>query len=330
MTVFSQIPMIEALGLHKNYGSINAVNDISFSVFRGEIVGFLGPNGAGKSTTIKMLTGYLRATEGVGFIGGLNVAEEPLKVRRKIGYLPENAPLYDDMMVIDFLRFIADLRGVDKRTIKENLNSVCSHCGLNAVLGKDISQLSKGYRQRVALAQALVHDPEILILDEPTSGLDPNQIVEIREMILDLGQKKTILLSSHILSEVQATCDRVLIINKGRLVADDTPQALQNTQSNSVIKIVVKNRNNILLEPEKLQNIFQDIEGIDTVKLQTGDGLGSIGFRLEIQGEKDLREAVFGTVVANDLVLLHLQNEKKTLEETFQKLTSKFRGEVNA
>ena len=321
--------MVEARGLVKDYGSNRAVKELSFNVSRGEVVGFLGPNGAGKTTTMKMLTGFLRPSGGHALIDGVNVSEAPLLAQAKLGYLPENAPLYDAMMVIDFLRYIAELRGVPKADMQKRLRLVCEHCGLMDVLGKDLGQLSKGFRQRVGLAQALVHDPELLILDEPTSGLDPNQIVEIRSLIRELGKEKTILLSTHILPEVQATCDRILIINEGELVADDTPDALTGTESGSIISVIVKNRNGHLLEPEKMRALFADIEGVSRVDPRSGEGNGTWGFNLKVTGSSDPREHVFGSVVANDLVLLDMHRERVSLEDTFRRLTAGQQGETN-
>lgn len=324
-----QTPMVQARGLRKEYGSTQAVKELSFKVSRGEVVGILGPNGAGKTTTMKMLTGFLRPSAGNALIGGIDVGVDPLRAQSRIGYLPENAPLYDDMMVIEFLRYVADLRGVPKADQQKRLRVVCEHCGVMDVLGKDLGQLSKGYRQRVGLAQALVHDPELLILDEPTSGLDPNQIVEIRGLIRELGQEKTILLSTHILPEVQATCDRILIINEGELVADDTPDALTDSDSGAVIRVIVKNRNGHLLEPDKMRAMFQDIDGVTGVTPGGGEGSGTWGFTLKVAGSIDPREHVFGSVVANDLVLLDMHRERVSLEETFRRLTTGEEGETH-
>ncbi len=315
-----ETPMVQAKSLRKVYGATQAVQDITFEVSRGEVVGFLGPNGAGKTTTMKMLTGFLKPTFGSALIGGIDVGQDALAAQTRLGYLPENAPLYDDMMVLDFLRYVAQLRGVGEN--KMGLEKVCEHCGLLKVLGKDLGQLSKGYRQRVGLAQALVHDPDLLILDEPTSGLDPNQIVEIRDLIRELGREKTILLSTHILPEVQATCDRILIVNEGKLVADDTPDALTGSQAGSVIRIVVKNKSGFAIEPENLRELFSDISGISRVDLRDGEGTGTWGFALRAQGTEDLREAVFGTAVANDLILLDMHRERVSLEDTFRRLTA--------
>lgn len=322
MTEDRQIPMIQANGLRKEYGATQAVKEISFEVSRGEVVGFLGPNGAGKTTTMKMLTGFLKPSAGTARIGGIDVGVDALAAQSRLGYLPENAPLYDDMMVVDFLRYIAKLRGVDGPEHKSRLEKVCDHCGLLKVLGKDLGQLSKGYRQRVGLAQALLHDPDLLILDEPTSGLDPNQIVEIRDLIRELGREKTILLSTHILPEVQATCDRILIVNEGRLVADDTPDALTGSQAGAVIRLIVKNKIGVRHEPENLRQLFADVSGVANVELRDGEGAGTWGFTLRAQGANDPREAVFGAAVANDLVLLDMHRERVSLEDTFRRLTS--------
>jgi len=219
--------MIEVEELRKSYGAFEALRGISFHVDRGEIVGFLGPNGAGKTTCMKIITGYMAATAGTVRVDGVDVHEDSLRTRAKIGYLPENAPIYPDMMVYDYLKYVADLRGIPKSERAAKMHAVAEVCGLRDVAGKLVSELSKGYRQRVGLAQALIHDPEVLILDEPTAGLDPNQIVEIRELIKRLGKQRTIILSTHNLPEVLQTCDRMVIVHKGRLVADGTPAELE-------------------------------------------------------------------------------------------------------
>ncbi|MEP5613674.1 MAG: ATP-binding cassette domain-containing protein, partial [Cyclobacteriaceae bacterium] len=213
--------------LTKKYGAQKAVNDISFEINTGEVVGFLGPNGAGKSTTMKMITCFMAPTTGNVNVEGSSIHTDSETVRRKIGYLPENNPLYLDMPIVDYLRFSAEIQGVEKSEISSRISDMIERCGLTAEKHKNINELSKGYRQRVGLAQAMIHDPEVLILDEPTTGLDPNQIVEIRKLIKDLGKEKTVILSSHILSEVEATCDRILIINKGRIVADGSAEMLR-------------------------------------------------------------------------------------------------------
>jgi len=224
-------PMIEAVGLSKFYGSFAASRDVSFSINKGEVAAFLGPNGAGKSTTMKLLTGYLAPSEGTARVAGYNMATDRLKGAQRLGYLPENGPLYADMTPRSLLTFFGNLRQLTGRKLDERLDAVIHICNLKTVLGKPIGKLSKGYRQRVGMAQALLHDPDVLILDEPTAGLDPNQIREVRKMIRELGESKTILLSTHILQEVEAMCNRVVFINEGRLVFDGTPEQLGDQQS---------------------------------------------------------------------------------------------------
>jgi len=219
--------MIEVNGLTKRYGSERAVNDISFEVKTGEVLGFLGPNGAGKTTTMKVITCFLPPSEGTVVVDGMDVRTNSIGVRSRIGYLPENTPLYQEMTTLDYLSFVASMRGVDPRLQSSRIARMADVCGLDTVLGKRIEALSKGYRQRVGLAQAMIHEPPIVILDEPTTGLDPNQIVEIRELIKNIGADRTVILSTHILSEVEMSCDRVLIINRGELVADGTPAELE-------------------------------------------------------------------------------------------------------
>lgn len=225
-------PMIEAQGLSKFYGSFAASRDVTFSINKGEVAAFLGPNGAGKSTTMKLLTGYLAPSEGTARIAGFNMATERLKGAERLGYLPENGPLYADMSPRSLLTFFGELRQLTGRKLNERLDAVIHTCNLETVIGKPIGKLSKGYRQRVGMAQALLHDPDVLILDEPTAGLDPNQIREVRKMIRTLGESKTILLSTHILQEVEAMCNRVVFINEGRLVFDGTPEQLGEQHEN--------------------------------------------------------------------------------------------------
>lgn len=313
----ARAPMVEARSLVKDYGSTRALAGINFSIFRGQVVGFLGPNGAGKSTTMKILTGYLRPTKGSVLIDGIDVAVNPLATRRRIGYLPESAPLYADMMVCDFLEYIAELRGVDPTVRKERLRKVSRQCGLTDVLGKDIGQLSKGYRQRVGLAQAIVHDPDLIILDEPTSGLDPNQIVEIREMIKELGKEKTVILSTHILPEVQATCDRVIIIAKGKIVADDTPEKLTGDDEGSLVRLVVKTRSGEPAGLEVLRKVFGAIPGVRDISVVDG----ADAFHIRTIGREDPREALFRAAMAAELMLLDLHREQTSLEDTFRRLT---------
>jgi len=224
-------PMIEAIGLSKFYGSFAASREVTFAINKGEVAAFLGPNGAGKSTTMKLLTGYLAPSEGVAKVAGCNMATERLQGSKRLGYLPENGPLYPDMTPRSLLTFFGRIRGLSERQLETRIGEVVTTCNLEAVIGKPIGKLSKGYRQRVGMAQALLHNPDVLILDEPTAGLDPNQIREVRKMIRELGQNKTILLSTHILQEVEAMCNRVIFINEGRIVFDGTPEALAHESS---------------------------------------------------------------------------------------------------
>jgi ABC-2 type transport system ATP-binding protein len=314
-------PIVEARVLRKDYGATRAVEDISFKVSRGEVVGFLGPNGAGKSTTMKMLTGYLRPTAGSALVAGIDVAQDPLAAKRLIGYLPENAPLYDDMMVVDFLNFVADMRAVSGSERASRLRAIGERCGLMDVLGKNIGQLSKGYRQRVGLAQAMVHDPDLLILDEPTSGLDPNQIVEIRGLIRELGKEKTVILSTHILPEVQASCGRILIMNKGKLVADDTPEVLTTGGGRAIVRLIVKSSNGTALAESAVRAALAAVPGVTAVEAADGEGLGTLGFRIQATGALDPREGIFKAAVQGSFVLLDLHRERVSLEDTFRQLT---------
>ncbi len=321
MAEASSEPMVEARSLSKNYGTTRALQDVSFTVRRGEVLGFLGPNGAGKTTTMKILTGFLRPTAGEAVVGGIDVGSDPLAAKRLIGYLPENAPLYDEMMVLDFLAFVADLRGLAGDLRKERLRTICNRCGLTEVLGKDIGQLSKGYRQRVGLAQAMLHDPDLVILDEPTSGLDPNQIVEIRELIKELGREKTVILSTHILPEVQASCSRIIIVNAGRIVADDRTEALTDAGRGAVIRLVVKGKDGAALVPRGIEDTLAGVPGVSAVESLDGEGEGTLGFRVRASGSADPREAIFHAAVRSDFVLLDLHRERVSLEDTFRQLT---------
>jgi ABC-2 type transport system ATP-binding protein len=312
--------MIQIEGLMKAYGTTQALRGVSFEVPRGQVVGFLGPNGAGKSTTMKILAGFVTPTAGVAKVGGVDVTVDPVAARRMIGYLPENNPLYEDMMVLEFLQFIANVRQLKEPERSAKLKSAVERCGLSAVLGKDIGQLSKGYRQRVGLAQAILHDPDLLILDEPTSGLDPNQIVEIRSLIKDLGKEKTVILSTHILGEVQSTCDRVLIISDGKLVADDAPERLTSGQGGTV-SVVLAPRYGAALEVSSVQTMLQLLPGVTGVEATDGEGSGTFGFLLRYASE-DPRRALFEAAVKSDLLLLEVRRQQVSLEETFRKLTA--------
>jgi ABC-2 type transport system ATP-binding protein len=310
---------IKVENLTKFYGSQAAVNNISFEINKGEIVGFLGPNGAGKSTTMKMITTYLTPNDGKILVDGLDTESESLNVRKKIGYLPETNALYQDMNVVDYLKFAAELEGVQKSKIKSSVDKMIELCGLNDVKHKDIGQLSKGYKQRVGLAQAMVHDPDVLILDEPTSGLDPNQIIEIRKLIKNLGKHKTLILSTHILQEVQATCDRVLIINKGEIVADGTPDQLQQKfQGQILIELVIKK--DASTNREAVLEAIRNIKGVDKAKFDSEDNKS---WKFEISTGKglDIREELFNKIIGMKLVILGLHQEVTSLEDIFRELT---------
>jgi len=292
--------------LVKIYGRQRAVDKISFSVQKGEIVGFLGPNGAGKSTTMKMLTGYLSPDSGEAIVSNINVAADPIAAKKKIGYLPEANPLYYDMYVKEYLDFIAGVHEINDR--KQRINDVIELTGLGVEQRKKIGQLSKGYKQRTGLAAALIHDPEVLILDEPTSGLDPNQIVEIRNVIKQQGKNKTVLFSSHILQEVEAICDRVIIINKGSLVADDKLANLQRRGTANLVKVSFKEP----LEPEWLKRLA----GVSKVtKLDT------FSWQLEGNNTNDVKKQLLELSLQHNLNIVSLQTEGGSLEEIFRSLT---------
>lgn len=298
---------IEIKNLLKVYGEQKAVNNISFTVGKGEIVGFLGPNGAGKSTTMKIITGYLPATGGDAFVCGINVADAPLETKKKIGYLPESNALYYDMYVKEYLGFIAEAHGISNK--KEAVGKAISTVGLTIEAKKKVGQLSKGYKQRVGLAAALIHDPEVLILDEPTSGLDPNQIVEIREVIRRQGQEKTVLFSSHILQEVEAICDRVIIINKGEVVANDTLKALQQTKEGQHAVIVS-------FKEAIDKHLLADIkEVIQTEQLQPTH------YKLYTAQPEQVRKQILELALLHNLNIVSLQSENQSLEEIFKTLT---------
>lgn len=305
---------IEIENLSKRYGPQKAVDNISFTVRTGEILGFLGPNGAGKSTTMKMITGYLTAGDGSIRIGGKTLEEGSDELRRHIGYLPENNPLYLDMPVIDYLAFCAELQGVAENNIPARVREMVRVCGLNREKHKKIGELSKGYRQRVGLAQALIHDPEILILDEPTTGLDPNQIVEIRKLIRDIGREKTVILSTHILPEVEATCDRILIINRGRIVADGTSESLRQQASGSEsvkVRIEDSDASSIRFDLQQLPSVAQ-VELIDASMNR---------FEILSRPGQTIRRDIFRLCVDKGWTLTEMTAIETRLEDIFRDLT---------
>ncbi len=298
----------------KRYGPQKAVDDISFTVKTGEILGFLGPNGAGKTTTMKAITGYLAPDSGDITLGGISVKEEPDAIKKFIGYLPETNPLYMEMGVIDYLRFTAEIHAIPGEKIRARILEMINTCGLEGEKHKKIGELSKGYRQRVGLAQALIHDPAVLVLDEPTSGLDPNQIVEIRDLIRKIGREKTVILSSHILAEVEATCNRILIINKGRIVADGTAQHLRKqAQGREVLRVAIDGGSNeeILEQLNKIDTVAQvdPVAGReDLFEVQSRDGLSS-------------KRKIFSMCVSKKWYLSELSPVETRLEDVFRELT---------
>ncbi|MCZ6691137.1 MAG: ATP-binding cassette domain-containing protein [Planctomycetota bacterium] len=308
--------MISVRSLVKRYGDVVAVRGIDLSVRQGEILGFLGPNGAGKSTTIKIITSFVRGDAGEVKVAGMDVKTHSLEVRRKIGYLPETCPLYHEMRVIDFLKYIAEMRAIPSAGRKKQISRVVDICGLGEVLMKGISELSKGYRQRTGLAQAMIHEPDILLLDEPTSGLDPNQIVEIRKLIKEIGREKTVILSTHILPEVAATCGRVVIIHQGEIVADGTVEDLQKqAKEGLLLSVRLKGR---LEGIEKRLSEIPSVEAVKQISLLDGqEG------QFEIRPKKgaDLAEEIFHFAVREKLVLKEMHPRGASLEDVFHQLT---------
>jgi ABC-2 type transport system ATP-binding protein len=310
--------MIEVEGLTKDYGAARAVDAVTFQVRKGEVLGFLGPNGAGKSTTMKMLTCYLAPTAGRATVAGHDVFDKSLEVRRRIGYLPEDTPIYRDMTVLEYLRFAADLRQMDGAKSPGRIKEIGGRCGLGDVAGKLVGELSKGYRQRVGLAQAMLHDPDILILDEPTSGLDPNQIVEIRSLIKEIGREKTVILSTHILPEVQATCSRILIISGGKLVADGTPADLRRRERGSRYRVIVEKNG---AAPEAVRDRLAGLAGVARCEAIAAE-TGALAFAIDGSSEGDLRKTIFRAAVDNQWTLLELARESASLEDVFRHLTT--------
>lgn len=300
--------------LSKNYGTQQAVDDISFTVGKGEIVGFLGPNGAGKSTTMKIITGYLPASAGTVTVCGIAVDENCNEAKKKIGYLPESNPLYHEMYVREYLDFITHIHALKNK--KEKIEGVIKTVGLSVEANKKIGQLSKGYKQRVGLAAALIHDPEVLILDEPTSGLDPNQIVEIREVIKKLGENKTVLFSSHILQEVEAICDRVIIISKGKIVANDSMSNLQKGNTGNHF-VLVEFKENISVT---VLRSLQEVTGIVQLQTLSGPGIGA-GYKLQTTNPESVRKQLLELSLQYNLNIVSLQSERNSLEEIFKSLT---------
>ena len=309
--------MIEVSGLTMSYGKNRGINDVSFSVSEGQIVGFLGPNGAGKTTTMNIITGYLIADKGDVKVAGIDVLKQPLEARRYIGYLPEQPPLYLTMTVSSYLDFIAELKCVKTPGRINHIKKICETVGINDVFNRVIGHLSKGYKQRVGLAQALIGDPEVLILDEPTIGLDPRQIVEIRNVIKTMGKKRTIILSSHILPEVSAICSRVLVISDGKIVADGKPDDLAIVTSEDYTTLVVR----IAEAQSGVRNILNNIEGVRKVKPLGRIESDANDFLLECEKGIDIRKTLFRTMAKADYPIIMLRPQKDSLEDIFLKLT---------
>lgn len=314
--------MIEANGLTKHYEGYKAVDNASFKINKGEVVGFLGPNGAGKSTTMKMLTCFIAPTAGEAIINGCNIWSDPLGVRQAIGYLPESTPLYPEMMVVEYLEFMAQMRGVDMGKRRARMKKVVEQTALGDVLTKHIRELSKGYKQRVGLAQALIHEPPVLILDEPMSGLDPNQAVGIRDLIREIGKERTVVLSTHNLAEVQVTCQRVLIIAKGKLVADDKPETLSGGSNVKFVLVVPR------ADVSKAKAAFEGLSAVVSVREKDMDSshtsaLSSNETQLEVlpKHNEDLRAKLFQAAVESGITLLEIKRVGENLEDVFRNLT---------
>jgi len=312
--------MIRVDNLTKDYGSFRAVDGVSFDVHKGEVLGFLGPNGAGKSTTMKMLTCFIAPTGGTATVAGKDVFEQSLAVRQNIGYLPEDTPLYRDMTVSEYLHYAGEVRGMSYAQRRERIKSIGARCGLEGVAGKLVSELSRGFRQRTGLAAAMIHDPDILILDEPTSGLDPNQIVEIRQLIKEVGQEKTVILSTHILPEVQATCSRIVIISGGKLVADGTPESLQAAEKGASYRIVLNAEGAVAAQVRETVGQINGVTGCQ----ETDGEKGTLTLDVLSETPADLRTDLFQAAVSNQWPLLELRRESASLEDVFRHLT---RGE---
>ncbi len=308
--------MLEIQNLTKKFNDVIAVNDISFSISQGEVLGFLGPNGAGKSTTMKMITGFIAPTEGTVKINAIDVLEDPDKTRAYIGYLPERTPLYEELNVTEYLNFVADARAISTSNRTSRIQEVIQSCGLEKMLKKPIGELSKGYRQRVGLAQALIHKPDILILDEPTSGLDPNQIVEIRELIKEIGKEKTVILSTHILQEVSATCSRMIIIHEGKLVAQGTPQELTQKDAKSESVIIT-----FKASADEIIKILSAQQTFSLVEPHQASSAGYCKFRVR-SSDSDLPEQLFHIAAQHHIPIVEMYKEQRSLEEVFKKLTT--------
>ena len=307
--------MIEVKNITKKYGNFTAVDNINFKIEEGEIIGLLGPNGAGKSTTMNMITGYIEPTEGEIIVNGYDISKKPKKAKAQIGYMPEGVPLYSDLTVKEFVTYMAELKKVDRKTRKEKVEKIIEQTGLKDVEKKLTRNLSRGYKQRVSMAGALVGEPKILILDEPTVGLDPKQITEIRALIKELGKTHTVILSSHILSEVSQICNKVIIINKGKIVAIDTPENLEKkVESNNTTYVTVEDTEN------KMETIKEKITEIKEIKLIKENEDGTKQYVLESEKDVDLRKIVFNEFAKENITIFEMKKADTTLEDAFMKL----------
>jgi ABC-2 type transport system ATP-binding protein len=312
--------MIHVEDVTKFYHALCAVDHINLHIEKGEILGLLGPNGAGKTTTLRMLTGFLRPTSGRIRVKEMSIGENPLEIKKMMGYLPESAPLYHEMLVYDYLKYVAAIRNLNGQQKHPRIRELADLCGLREVMHQSVGELSKGYKQRVGLAHAMMSDPEILVLDEPTSGLDPNQIVEIRDIIRRIGKQKTIILSTHILSEAEATCDRVVIINRGKIVADDSTEALKRSASGEYTVHMSLQKAALAAVKEK----FADIEGIQNITLAEGepdDSNDILHAKVVCKATTDLRGVMYEKIKETDWVLVELHRETRSLENIFRELT---------
>lgn len=310
--------MIEVKNVTKKYGKFTAVDNISFTVKDGEVVGFLGPNGAGKSTTMNMITGFIEPTDGTIEVNGYDIMKKTKKAKKQIGYMPENVPLYMDLTVKEFVSYMAELKLVERKARKEEVSSAIKETGLEEVQNKLIKNLSRGYKQRVSMAGALVGNPDVLILDEPTVGLDPKQIIEIRNLIKNLGKKHTVILSSHILSEISQICERVIIINKGKIVAIDTPANLEEkTKEENILYVTVEDKE------EKMPNIKEKIEDIKELEMVKDNEDGTKQYKIVSDAKKDVRKSLFEVLPKEGITIFELKKAESTLEDAFIKLVDK-------
>jgi len=306
--------MLEVIGLTKKFGSFTAVDSLDFSVNRGEVFGFLGPNGAGKTTTMRMITNFIPSTSGIVKVDGISGIENDLVIRKKIGYLPETTPLYADMFVGEYLKFVGELRGLKGKQLKSQVDKMIEITGLNKMVNRPVGYLSKGYRQRVGLSQAMIHEPDLLILDEPISGLDPNQIVEIRQLIREIGKEKTVLYCSHILSEVSATCDRLLIINNGKMITTGTTDDVINEFTGKSHFSLVLNG-----DSSTMKSTFDSLDKVVQCSVQSEEGISKV--TIETKSDENYGEILFDTVVNNGWKLRELTHKSTTLEDVFTKIT---------